>query len=136
MSSPRRSISRTNTTTICPSSSELRSRPREPEQRVWIRESSNPTDTSDHAWGSPYARATGAGLANEIIARLTGTPVTLGSGTNSTLDLNSATFPYNKSFYADFSHDNNLVTLLPTLGLEWESDLPSQPKADAVPAHK
>jgi len=75
-------------------------------------------------------------LANEIIARLTGTPVLLGSGTNSTLDTNNVTFPYNKLFYADFSHDNNLATLLPALGLEWESDLPSQPQVDKIPAHK
>ena len=121
---------------IFPSFSELSERSSKLDQLGLTRGSSSLADISDHAWGSPYARATGAGLANEIIARLTGTPVTLGSGTNSTLDLNSATFSYNKSFYADFSHDNNLVTLLPTLGLEWESDLPSQPKADAVPAHK
>ena len=40
-------------------------------------------------------------------------------GTNSTLDSNPATFPTNMSFYADFSHDNNLATLLPALGLDW-----------------
>ena len=77
-----------------------------------------------------------AGLANEILARLTNTPVILGSGTNSTLDSNPAIFPFNKSFYADFSHDNNLAPLLPAFGLEWESDLSSQPEVGAIPAHK
>jgi hypothetical protein len=91
---------------------------------------------SDHSYGSPYGRVSAVGLANEIVARLTDTPVILGSGTNSALDLNPSTFPYNKSFYADFSHDNNLVALLAAFGLEWESDLPSQPPIGAIPAHK
>ena len=93
-------------------------------------------DGSNHAWGSPYARASGAGLVNEIIARLTDAPVLLGSGTNSTLDSNPATFPTNKSFYADFSHDNNLATLLPALGLDWETDLPTEADVKAIPPHK
>jgi hypothetical protein len=73
---------------------------------------------------------------NEIIARLTGSSVLGGSGTNSTLDTDPTTFPTNRSFYADFSHDNNLATLLPALGLDWETDLPSQPDVDDIPAHK
>lgn len=73
---------------------------------------------------------------NEIIARLTDAPVLLGSGTNSTLDSNPATFPTNMSFYADFSHDNNLATLLPALGLDWETDLPTEADVKAIPPHK
>lgn len=52
---------------------------------------------SDHAWGSPYGRVLGVGLVNEILARLADSPVLLGSGTNSSMDTNSATFPLKHS---------------------------------------
>ena len=90
----------------------------------------------DHSWGSPYGRVSGIGLVNEIIARLEEKRVLLGSGTNSTLDTDPKTFPLGQSIYADFSHDNNLAALLPALGLEWETDLPSQPHPDGIPYHK
>ena len=76
------------------------------------------------------------GLVNEVLARLTDTPVLLGSGTNSTLDTSSVTFPLNRTFYADFSHDNNLASLLPALGLSYETDLPTEPNTSEIPAHK
>ncbi|KAL1886871.1 hypothetical protein Plec18167_000806 [Paecilomyces lecythidis] len=67
--------------------------------------------------GSPLGPAQGIGFVNELIARLTHTPVQDHTSTNSTLDSNSATFPLNATLYADFSHDNGLTPIFFALGL-------------------
>ncbi|RAL66302.1 hypothetical protein DID88_005972 [Monilinia fructigena] len=59
------------------------------------------------------------GFTNELIARLTNTPVQDHTSTNHTLDDNYTTFPIDKSvkLYADFSHDNDMTGIYSALGL-------------------
>jgi hypothetical protein len=59
----------------------------------------------------------GVGYVNELLARLTGTPVADHTQTNTTLDADPATFPLGRAMYADFSHDNQMVAIFAALGL-------------------
>ncbi|KAE8348702.1 histidine phosphatase superfamily [Aspergillus coremiiformis] len=67
--------------------------------------------------GNPLGAAQGIGFANELIARLTQSPVKDHTSTNSTLDSNPATFPLNATLYADFTHDNTMISVFFALGL-------------------
>ncbi|KAG8684231.1 hypothetical protein FRC11_012430 [Ceratobasidium sp. 423] len=81
------------------------------------------------SYGSVYARSLGAGWVNELLSRLTGEPVQDSTSTNSTLDSNYETFPIGPSaprIFADFSSDNNIATILSSLGILRDSvPLPS-----------
>jgi hypothetical protein len=68
----------------------------------------------------------GVGYVNELIARLTGQPVQDNTQTNRTLDSSPKTFPLDRSFYADFSHDNAMVAIYSALGLFQQHLLPGQ----------
>lgn len=68
-------------------------------------------------WGNPLAPTQGVGWTNELIARLTSSPVEDHTSTNSTLDADESTFPLGSKLYADFSHDNDMVTIFAALGL-------------------
>ena len=59
----------------------------------------------------------GVGYVNELLARLTKTPVRDGTQTNRTLDGSLSTFPLNRTIYADFSHDNTMVAIFAAIGL-------------------
>lgn len=63
---------------------------------------------------------------NELLARLTNSPVSDKTTTNSTLDSSSTTFPLGRAFYADFSHDDAMVAIFAALGLR-------KPKNDLDP---
>lgn len=53
-------------------------------------------------FGSQTAAALGKGWVQELVARLTATPITVwDSSTNSTQDGNIETFPLDQAFYAD-----------------------------------
>lgn len=67
--------------------------------------------------GNPLGPAQGIGYTNELIARLTQTPVHDHTSTNRTLDSNPNTFPLNTTLYADFGHDNGMVSIFFALGL-------------------
>lgn len=67
--------------------------------------------------GNPFASTQGVGWVNELIARLTKTPVRDHTTTNSTLDGDKKTFPLDRTLYADFSHDNDMMTIYAALGL-------------------
>lgn len=67
--------------------------------------------------GNPLGPTQGVGYANELIARLTETPVDDNTNTNRTLDSNPETFPLNRKVYADFSHDNDMTSIFAALGL-------------------
>lgn len=67
--------------------------------------------------GNPLGPTQGVGFANELVARLTGAPVADRTSTNRTLDADPATFPLNRTLYADFSHDNDLTGIFFALGL-------------------
>ncbi|KAI0751193.1 phytase [Daedaleopsis nitida] len=68
-------------------------------------------------YGQPLGPVQGVGYINELIARLTGTPVQDHTQTNSTLDSDPATFPLGRTLYADFSHDNQMVAIFSAMGL-------------------
>jgi hypothetical protein len=57
--------------------------------------------------GNPLGPTQGVGFTNELIARMTNTPVTDHTSVNHTLDGSNATFPLGSGhvLYADFSHD-------------------------------
>jgi hypothetical protein len=69
--------------------------------------------------GNPLGPTQGVGFTNELIARLTGSPVVDSTSTNRTLDSNPATFPVGGShvLFADFSHDNDMTAIFSALGL-------------------
>ncbi|PWY86034.1 acid phosphatase [Aspergillus heteromorphus CBS 117.55] len=70
-----------------------------------------------HGAGNPLGSTQGVGYANELIARLTHSPVHDDTSSNHTLDSNPASFPLNATLYADFSHDNGITSILFALGL-------------------
>lgn len=70
----------------------------------------------DFGYMSKTGRAQGIGWAQELVARMKGgnisTPLT---SQNTTWDQNPSTFPLNQSFYADFSHGRQVVSVLTAL---------------------
>ncbi|KAJ5280813.1 phytase [Penicillium angulare] len=67
--------------------------------------------------GNPLGPTQGVGFVNELIARMTHTPVRDHTTTNRTLDSKRSTFPLDKAIYADFTHDNGLISIYFALGL-------------------
>lgn len=70
--------------------------------------------------GNPLGPTQGVGFVNELIARLTRTPVRDHTSSNHTLDNGpgaATTFPLNRTIYADFTHDNGLIPIFFALGL-------------------
>ncbi|KAJ5128817.1 phytase [Penicillium atrosanguineum] len=67
--------------------------------------------------GNPLGPTQGVGFVNELIARMTHTPVHDDTTTNHTLDSNPTTFPVNRTLYADFTHDNGLIPIFFAMGL-------------------
>ncbi len=70
-----------------------------------------------YSLGNPLGSTQGVGFTNELIARLTNSAVVDHTSTNSTLDSSNATFPLGAVLYADFSHDNDMVTIFSAIGL-------------------
>lgn len=68
-------------------------------------------------YGNALGRVQGVGYVNELLARLTNTSVSDNTQTNRTLDASPVTFPLNRTVYADFSHDNQMVAIYSALGL-------------------
>lgn len=79
-----------------------------------------------HSYGGDLGRVRGVGYVNELLARLTGKPVQDNTQTNRTLDASPKTFPLDRTFYADFSHDNTMVSIFSALGLFRQYLLPDQ----------
>jgi len=67
--------------------------------------------------GHPLGPIQGVGYVNELLARLTGTPVKDATNTNTTLTSNPKTFPLDRPLYADFSHDNQIASIVSAIGL-------------------
>ncbi|KAF4466185.1 3-phytase a [Fusarium albosuccineum] len=82
--------------------------------------------------GNPMGPTQGVGYVNELIARLTKKPVEDDTTTNSTLDSSPDTFPLDRALYADFSHDNTMVSIFSALGLYNSTGM--LPKDHIVPA--
>lgn len=81
--------------------------------------------------GNPLGPVQGVGYVNELLARLTSQPVQDHTQTNSTLDSSPNTFPLNRTFYADFSHDNQMAAIFGALGLFQRGD-EREPSSQAV----
>ncbi|KAG2116782.1 acid phosphatase [Suillus clintonianus] len=81
-------------------------------------------------YGNPLGRVQGVGYVNELLARLSGRPVEDRTQTNSTLDSSPITFPLNRTVYADFSHDNQMVAIYGALGLFPQTYPPNPTNAD------
>ncbi|KAI9458279.1 phytase [Russula earlei] len=76
----------------------------------------------------------GVGYVNELLARLTGWPVRDNTQTNRTLDASEETFPLNRTLYADFTHDNVMVSIYSALGLFRQYLLPNKTLDPAKPS--
>lgn len=80
----------------------------------------------DYAWGNPTGRAQGIGYVQEMLARLQHEYITSSnSSVNSSLTNNPADFPLGRPFYADFSHDDIIVSVLTALSLDYFREAPS-----------
>ncbi|KAI0638912.1 phosphoglycerate mutase-like protein [Trametes polyzona] len=90
----------------------------------------------DSAFGSPVARVQGIGYVQELVSRLTHTPIPVhNSSTNATLDDNPATFPLGQSLYVDATHEVvvlNVITALNLTNFAVDGPLP----ADHIPEHR
>ncbi|KAG2055004.1 phosphoglycerate mutase-like protein [Suillus hirtellus] len=86
--------------------------------------------------GNPTAAAQGLGYVQELVSRLTHTPINVwNSSTNSTLDSSNITFPLNQPIYVDFTHDvvlASVATALNFTSLAATGPLP----ADHIPPHR
>jgi len=67
--------------------------------------------------GQPLGPVQGVGYINELLARLTRSPVQDETQTNRTLDSDPKTFPLDRSIYVDFSHDNAMIPVYVAMGL-------------------
>lgn len=80
----------------------------------------------DYSFGSPTGRAQGIGYVQEVLARLEKQYITSSNtSVNATLDSNSTDFPLDQKFYADFSHDDIIISVLTALSLDYIKDAPS-----------
>lgn len=68
-------------------------------------------------YGQALGPVQGVGYVNELLARLTGTPVSDATQTNTTLDSSPKTFPLNRTVYTDFSHDNQMIAIYAAMGI-------------------
>lgn len=80
----------------------------------------------DYAWGNPTGRAQGIGYLQELVARLTNQYITSSnSSVNSSLTDNPTDFPLGRPFYADFGHDDIIVSILTAMSLDYFRDPPT-----------
>ena len=80
----------------------------------------------DYSFGQPTGRAQGIGYLQELLARLQNQLITTSnSSVNSSLTNNSKTFPLGQKFYADFSHDDIIISVLTAASLDYLKDPPS-----------
>ncbi|KAF2154774.1 phosphoglycerate mutase-like protein [Myriangium duriaei CBS 260.36] len=66
---------------------------------------------------SPLGTSQGVGWVNELIARLTRSPVRDNTSTNRTLTGSRETFPLDRNMYADFSHDTDMAAVMFAMNL-------------------
>ena len=68
-------------------------------------------------YGQKLGPVQGVGYANELLARPTGKSVKDETQINRTLDSSPVTFPLDRTMYADFSHDNQMMAIYSAIGL-------------------
>ncbi|KZP04082.1 phosphoglycerate mutase-like protein [Athelia psychrophila] len=72
----------------------------------------------DSAFGYPFAKPLGVGYVQELVARLTETPIAVhNSSTNATLNSNPVTFPLGQSLYVDATHEVVVLYVITALNL-------------------
>ncbi|KAF7367981.1 AB hydrolase-1 domain-containing protein [Mycena sanguinolenta] len=87
-------------------------------------------------FGFALARSQGIGYVQELVARLTHTPIsTYNSSTNATLDDNPITFPFGQSLYVDATHEVVVLNVLTALNLSTLAAQGPLP-ADHIPKHR
>ncbi|KIJ69717.1 hypothetical protein HYDPIDRAFT_77157 [Hydnomerulius pinastri MD-312] len=74
-------------------------------------------DYYGNGYGQELGPVQGVGYVNELLARLTEQPVQDTTQTNHTLDSSPITFPLGRTFYADFTHDNEMISIFSAMGL-------------------
>jgi hypothetical protein len=80
----------------------------------------------DYAYGNPTGRAQGIGYVQELLARLKHQYIPVSnSSVNSTITNNTRDFPLGQPFYADFSHDDILISVLTALSVDYFRPKPS-----------
>lgn len=80
----------------------------------------------DYSWGQPTGRAQGIGYLQELLARLQNEYINVSNtSVNSTLTDNPTTFPLGREFYADFSHDDIIISVLTAMSLDYFKDAPN-----------
>ncbi|KAG9651339.1 3-phytase, partial [Aureobasidium melanogenum] len=80
----------------------------------------------DYSYGNPTGRAQGIGYVQELLARLTHQYITVSnSSVNSSITNNSQDFPLDRPFYADFTHDDIIVSVMTAMSLDYFREAPS-----------
>ncbi|KAI0719060.1 phosphoglycerate mutase-like protein [Cerioporus squamosus] len=88
------------------------------------------------AFGAPLGRVQGIGYVQELVARLTHTPIPVhNSSTNATLDDNATTFPLGQSLYVDATHEVVVLNVITALNLTNFAEGGPLP-ADHIPEHR
>ncbi len=73
-----------------------------------------------YSFGSPFGRALGLGILEELVARLTNQTIPISdSSVNTTFDGSTSSFPLGQLFYLDMTHDFMLVGFLTALSLDY-----------------
>ncbi|KAF3916049.1 hypothetical protein ABW21_db0203366 [Orbilia brochopaga] len=91
----------------------------------------------DCSFGNPTGRSQGVGYLQELIARLTNQYITRSnSSVNYTLDNNAKDFPLGRPFYADFTHDNTLISMLTAMSFDYFKSPPSLSQFPPDPPRK
>lgn len=80
-------------------------------------------------YGEPLGPIQGVGYVNELLARLTGTPVKDRTTHNASLE-----FPLDRILYADFTHENLMVAVYAAMGL-FNISRPLDPRHLPTPDH-
>ncbi|RKF61237.1 3-phytase A [Erysiphe neolycopersici] len=87
--------------------------------------------------GNPTGRAQGIGYVQEMMARLNNSLISNSfTSVNSTLDGNPATFPTSQAFYADFTHDDVILSTLAALSVDYFYAPPNITEFPPDPARK
>ncbi|TFK67148.1 phosphoglycerate mutase-like protein [Pluteus cervinus] len=90
----------------------------------------------NNAFGSPVARVQGIGYVQEMLARLTHTPLKdHTTSTNKTIHDNPVTFPLNQSLYVDATHEVVVLNIITALNLTRFSEDGPLPD-DHIPRHR
>ncbi|KAK5167034.1 uncharacterized protein LTR77_007763 [Saxophila tyrrhenica] len=79
----------------------------------------------DYSWGNPTGRAQGIGYLQELLARLQNEYIySSNSSVNASITKNGEDFPLGRPFYADFTHDDIIISALTAMSLDYFREHP------------